>query len=108
MIRSFLDACLSFRAGREAEKRWDLLAKPIDSLGLLEKHVKKLCRIEGCAEPFSIKPRALVIFCADHGVVKEGVTQTGSQVTRIVSENFAAGRSTVNILAEMAQADRCV
>lgn len=105
MIRSFLDACLSFRAGREAGKRWDLLAKPIDSLGLLEKHVKKLCRIAGSAESFSIKPRALVIFCADHGVVKEGVTQTGSQVTRIVSENFAAGRSTVNILAEMAQAD---
>ncbi len=105
MIREFLLSCLRFQAGREAKARWDGIAKPIDSLGLLEEMVGKLCRIAGSPLPYKLNPRALVIFCGDHGVVQEGVTQTGSEVTRIVSENFAAGRSTVNLMAQQAGAD---
>lgn len=29
--------------------------------------------------------------CADNGVVEEGVTQTGQEVTAIVAENFLSG-----------------
>ena len=32
--------------------------------------------------------KALVVMCADNGVVEEGVTQSGQEVTRIVAENF--------------------
>ena len=39
----------------------------------------------------NLKKRALVAMCADNGVVEEGVTQTGQEVTAIVAENFLTG-----------------
>lgn len=90
-----------------AKARWDSIAKPIDSLGLLERDVIRLAGIFGSANPENIrlKKRALVVLCADHGVVDEGVTQTGRKVTKAVADNFAAGRSTVNLLARRANCD---
>lgn len=105
MLYQFLMKCFSYRAGRLAKKRWDEIAKPIDSLGILEDLVVRLCRIRGEETPPDIGKRALLILCGDHGVVKEGVTQTGSEVTRIVSENFAKGISTVNYMAQTAGVD---
>lgn len=105
MLYQFLMKCVSFRAGRLAKKHWDQIAKPIDSLGLLEDMVVKLCSIRGDEKPYDISKRALLILCGDHGVVKEGVTQTGSEVTRIVAENFAKGKSTVNYMAKSARVD---
>ncbi len=105
MAYQFLLACKSYQAGRLAKAHWDSIAKPIDSLGLLEEQVVKLCRIQGSCKPYELSPKALLILCGDHGVVQEGVTQTGSQVTRIVSENFAKGCSTVNYMARFAGAD---
>lgn len=105
MIFHFLEKCESFRAGRLAKAHWDSIAKPIDSLGLLEDHVVKLCCIAKSPTPYDLQKKALVVFCGDHGVVSEGVTQTGKEVTRIVSENFAKGCSTVNIMARTAGAD---
>ncbi len=90
---------------QKAKKHWDNIAKPIDSLGLLEDYVVKLCHISGSDKPYELDKKALVIMCGDHGVVAEGVTQTGSEVTRIVSENFAKGKSCVNQMANVAGAD---
>lgn len=42
--------------------------------------------------------RALVIMCADNGVVEEGVTQTGQDVTAVVTRNFTAGDSCVCLM----------
>lgn len=92
-------------AAAEAKRRWDMIAKPIDSLGALEDYVVKLCAIAGSAAPPKLEKRALVIMCADHGVVAEGVTQTDSRVTRIVAENFARGCSSVNYMAQRADVD---
>ncbi|MCD7825006.1 MAG: cobyrinate a,c-diamide synthase [Clostridiaceae bacterium] len=101
----FLQACEGYQAARRAQEHWDSIAKPIDSLGLLEKMIVRICRIKGDAGRLSLKKRALVVLCADHGVVREGVTQTGSDVTQIVGENFAKGCSTVNWMAEEAGVD---
>ena len=90
---------------KQAKARWDAIAKPIDSLGMLEEYVVKLCQIQKSVNPPDIKKRALLVFCGDHGVVEEGVTQTGQEVTRIVAENFAKNLSTVNIMAEVAGVD---
>ncbi len=89
----------------QAKARWDSIAKPIDSLGILEEHVCKLCAIAGDSRPYDLSKRALVVLCADHGVVREGVTQTGSEVTRIVAENFAANCSSVNYMSGVAGVD---
>lgn len=90
---------------KQAKAHWDALAKPIDSLGMLEEYVVKLCEIQKSANPPDIKKRALVVLCGDHGIVAEGVTQTGQEVTKIVAENFAKNLSTVNIMAEAAGVD---
>lgn len=105
VIHNFLQTCRGYGAGRRAKAHWDGIAKPIDSLGLMEEDVVRLCQIRGSAAPFTLDKRALLVLCADHGVVAEGVTQTGSEVTRIVSENFAKGCSTVNHLAACAGVD---
>lgn len=105
MIFNFMKSCLGFQSGRLSKVHWDSIAKPIDSLGLLEDNIVKICTIAGSPKPYNLSKRALVIMCGDHGVVKEGVTQTGSDVTKIVSENFAKGCSTVNIMAKSAKTD---
>lgn len=87
-----------------AQQHWDSLGKPIDSLGVLEQHVTKLCMIERTAQPH-ITRRALAVLCADHGCVREGVTQTDSSVTRIVAENFARGLTTTSMLAQQFAVD---
>lgn len=87
------------------KRAWDKLAKPIDALGDLEELV---CRINACQGQYDMKKRpksALLTFCADHGVVAEGVTQTDSSVTRIVAENLAKGKSSVNFMAQIAGCD---
>lgn len=87
------------------QRRWDSIAKPIDSLGLLEDSVAKLCAIVGESNPYILDKKAVVALCADHGVCAEGVTQTGQEVTRIVAENFAKGCSSVNHMSKVAGAD---
>lgn len=99
MIFAFLETCERWHAGREAKKHLDSIAKPLDSLGLFEEMIVKLCRIQRSAKPYPLTRKALLVLCGDHGVVEEGVTQTGSEVTRIVADNFAKGNSTVNHMA---------
>ena len=85
-------------------KRWDSVAKPLRSLGLLEEGIIK---IAGATQNINvdISKKALVIMCADNGVVKEGVTQTGSEVTAIVAENFTNRKASVSLMAEVANVD---
>jgi cobyrinic acid a,c-diamide synthase len=107
-LYSFLQKAAEYQAVKQSGEHWEKIAKPLDSLGLLEKDVTKLCGIYMSAGPENlqkIKKRALLTFCADHGVVCEGVTQTGKDVTRIVSENFAKGKSSVNYMAAVAGVD---
>ena len=47
-----------------------------------------------------ISRRAAVVFCADNGVVAEGVTQCGQEVTATVAENRGRGESTVCLMAK--------
>lgn len=105
MVFHFLQQCASYQAFRQSKKDWDRIAKPIGSLGRLEQIVSKMAYIQGTAHPVRQEKRALLIMCADHGVVEEGVTQTDRVVTRIVSENFAKGASSVNQMAKVASVD---
>ena len=66
-----------------ARKKWDSIAKPLHSLGKLEEHIIRIAGITGNAE-VELKNRALIAMCADNGVVEEGVTQTGQEVTAII------------------------
>lgn len=89
---------------RQAEERWKTVAKPLHSLGKLEEAVIRMAGIREDAD-FIMKKKGLVIFCADNGVVAEGVTQTGQEVTAIVADNFTKGATSVCIMAEIAGVD---
>lgn len=91
-------------AMEEALRRWDAIAKPLNGLGLLEEAVVKIAGITGSAD-VSLGKRAVLMMCADNGVVEEGVTQTGQDVTAIVAENAAKGDSSVCRMARVASAD---
>lgn len=82
-----------------ARKRWDSIAKPLHSLGKMEDLITQIAGITGKTE-IDISKKALVAMCADNGVVEEGVTQSGQEVTAIVANNFQAGISTVCVMCQ--------
>ena len=84
---------------RKAANRWDAIAHPLHSLGKLEDAVCKLAAIQK-TERVKLSKKALVIMCADNGVVEEGVTQTDNSVTAIVAENFLDKKTSVAVMAE--------
>lgn len=92
------------KAAAQAEKRWKKIAKPLFSLGKLEDAVIKIAGIKG-SSAYSLKKKGLVIMCADNGVVEEGVTQTGQEVTAVVAENFMKNETSVCMMAQIAGAD---
>ncbi len=89
-------------ARERAKRRWDSLAKPLHGMGLLEDIVSQIEGMPGVRAP---QKRCVIVFCADNGVVAEGVTQTGSEVTAVVAGNMAQGNATVCKMAAVAGAD---
>lgn len=86
----------------KARRHWDLLAKPLHGMGMFEDIVS---RIEGMPGKRDLQKRCVLVFCADNGVVEEGVTQTGSEVTAVVAENMTKGDATVCKMAKLSHAD---
>lgn len=95
---------VSQEAIQQAWNHWNNLALPLHSLGRLQDTV---VRIAGMIESpeVNLKKKALVVMCADNGVVEEGVTQSGQEVTLIVAENFLQEKATASILCRQAGAD---
>mgnify|MGYP002537143796 CR=1 FL=1 len=87
-----------------AVDHWNGIAKPLHSLGKLEDVIVQIAGIQQ-TEQVHYKKKALVVLCADNGVVEEGVTQCGQEVTAIVSENFLQEKATAGILCRKAGAD---
>lgn len=87
-----------------ARRRWNRVAKPLHSLGLLEDMIVGIAGIQDTPD-VRLDRRCALVFCADHGVVAEGVTQTGSDVTARVARSIAAGTSNINLMASAAGAD---
>lgn len=90
-------------AMEQAKRRWDSVAKPLNSLGLLEEAIIKIAGIQKDSH-VNLEKKAVVICCGDNGIVEEGVTQTGQEVTGIVTQNFAKGESCVCLMAKQAGA----
>lgn len=87
-----------------AVRHWDGIAKPLNGLGKFEQMIAKIAGIQE-TEAVHLERKAVVVFCSDNGVVAEGVTQTDSSVTAVVTENFAKGIASVNRMAAVAGAD---
>ena len=89
-------------AARESARRhWNSCAKPLGGLGLLETALEDIAALTGSAD-IDIRERAVLVLCADNGVVCQGVTQSPSSVTAIVTENLAASQTSVCHMARTA------
>ena len=86
-----------------AHARWASLAHPLGSLGLLETMLEEAAALTGSAD-LDFGRRAVLVLCADNGVVARGVTQTGPEATAAVARGLAAGQSPV---CRMARVARC-
>lgn len=108
MLKNLLAGIIppSESAMEKAAGRWRHVAKPLYSLGVLEEDVIRLAGILRNSS-VNIDKRAVVIMCSDNGIVEEGVTQTGREVTAVVAENMTNGDSSVCLMAERASAAVC-
>lgn len=91
--------CLNENISRQVKDRWDSVAKPIDGMGEFEKILSRIGAIRGNAD-FSLDHKAVLVFCADNGIVEEGVSQSPSEVTLKVVCNMLLGRSSVAVMAK--------
>jgi nicotinate-nucleotide--dimethylbenzimidazole phosphoribosyltransferase len=75
----------------------DSLTKPPGSLGRLEELALRVGLIQNTPMP-NIGSKAMLIFCANHGVAEEGVSAYPAEVTRQMMANFQAGGAAISVL----------
>jgi nicotinate-nucleotide--dimethylbenzimidazole phosphoribosyltransferase len=76
------------------------LTKPLGSLGRLEELATWYAAARGTFALDAVARPALAVFMADHGVVVEGVSAYGSQVTAAMACNVMSGGAAVTVLAQ--------
>ena len=86
------------------KEAWNKVAKPLDGLGKLETMLCRIGAAQDCAVP-QVSPRAVIIMCADNGIVEEGVSQSGQEVTLAVACNMGRRKSSVCKMAKIADAE---
>lgn len=84
----------------DALERHRELAKPFGALGMLEQLSAQVAGICGSLYPRVEGGKAVVVFAADNGVVDEGVTPIGQQITSLQACNMAEGRAGISILCQ--------
>ena len=93
--RQAYDACIT---------NFNRIAKPLGSLGKLETLLARIASVIG--DPFvSVKHKCVLVFCADNGVLAQGVAQSTHDVTTAIGRSLAAGTTSVNAMAKAAGAD---
>jgi len=92
---------LDEEARRAAALHQALLTKPAGSLGRLEEVATWYAAARGEFPVAAPKRTALALFLGDHGVVTEGVSAYGSQVTAAMASNLMAGGAACSVLARL-------
>lgn len=87
-----------------AWKRWSETSIPIHSLGKLQDAVAAIAGMLGTPD-VALDKKALVVMCADNGIVEEGISQSGQEVTKIIAENFLKEKATAAIFCKKSGAD---
>ncbi|MCL1796171.1 MAG: nicotinate-nucleotide--dimethylbenzimidazole phosphoribosyltransferase [Clostridia bacterium] len=91
-------------AAKACIARFDQVAKPVGSLGKLEALLARIAAVAGSAE-VDIARKAVVVFCADNGVVRRGVAQGGHEVTTAVAGMLGGWKASVSVMAQCCGAD---
>ncbi len=86
------------------EARFNAVAKPVGSLGKLERLLQRIAAITGSSE-IDIDKKCVLVFCADNGVLAQGVAQSTSDVTTAIGRSLAAGTASVCVMAKRCGAE---
>ncbi|MEY8000252.1 nicotinate-nucleotide--dimethylbenzimidazole phosphoribosyltransferase [Clostridium sp. Mt-5] len=92
------------------KKAWidiDNLAKPIGSLGQLEKIIAKMAGITGKTHN-KINKKDIVIMCSDNGIWNEKLSSCPKDLTVTITKNFVRGITGVCVLGDFFKSDRTV
>lgn len=87
---------LNKEAGEKAAAYIATLTKPIGSLGRLEEIAISLAEMTENLT-LEITPPGIIVFAADHGVVKEGVSAFPQEVTNQMVTNIMNGGAAINV-----------
>ncbi|MBD5484579.1 MAG: nicotinate-nucleotide--dimethylbenzimidazole phosphoribosyltransferase [Lachnospiraceae bacterium] len=85
-------------------QNWDGIAKPLDGMGRFETITARIGAIIGTDE-IDLTKKAVIIMCADNGIVEEGISQSGQEVTAAVARQMGKGLSSVGRMAASIGAD---
>jgi len=88
----------------EIRRHLDGLTKPPKSLGRLEELAARLCLVQQTLSPVT-RPRRLVLFAGDHGVVASGVSQWPSEITRLMIGGIREGGAASSVFARETSTD---
>ena len=89
---------------QEIKANWDRVAKPLDGLGEFEGLLARIGAILGSPE-IDIVKKAVIVMCADNGVVAEGISQSGQEITAAVTENLGKRNTSVCKMAQTVGAE---
>ncbi|MBR1931736.1 MAG: nicotinate-nucleotide--dimethylbenzimidazole phosphoribosyltransferase [Lachnospiraceae bacterium] len=88
----------------QIKKHWDAIAKPLDSMGRFENVICQIGSILGTEYP-SLHKKGVIVFCADNGVVEEGISQSSKEVTAAVTRGMGNNETNVGRMAVRVGAD---
>lgn len=89
---------------RQIRSEWDHMAKPLDGMGRFEELTAQIGAILENVYP-DISRKAVIVMCADNGIVEEGVSQSGQEVTLAVSSFMGKNQTSVGKMATRIGAD---
>lgn len=83
---------------------FDHIAKPVGSLGKLETLLAKIAGIYG-THRIDISKKCVLVFCADNGVLAQGVAQSTHEVTTAIANSLVRKTTSVDSMAAACGAD---
>lgn len=84
--------------------RFDQIAKPVGSLGKLETLIASAAGALGTAD-VDLSKKCVLVFCADNGVLAQGVAQSTHEVTTAIAKSLIRQTTSVNAMAAACGAD---